>query len=85
MTNPLENDCENTNTHTHGGVHLVVLAHLQRRKKLELKQINSTKKRRPKEVIVSDRTLASAGPMRLVKWLQRARGLGHVTGRWRKE
>ena len=28
--NPLENDCENANTHTHGGVHLVVLAHLQR-------------------------------------------------------
>ena len=28
MANPLENDCENANTHTHGGVHLVVLAHL---------------------------------------------------------
>jgi hypothetical protein len=26
-----ENDCENTNTHAHGDVHLVVLAHLQRR------------------------------------------------------
>ena len=31
MVNPLENDCENANTLTHGGVHLVVLAHLQRR------------------------------------------------------
>ena len=29
--NPLENDCENANTLAHGGVHLVVLAHLQRR------------------------------------------------------
>ena len=31
MANPLENDCENANTHTHGGIHLVGLAHLQRR------------------------------------------------------
>ena len=23
MANPLKNDCENANTHTHGGVHLV--------------------------------------------------------------
>ena len=29
--NPLKNDCENANTLAHGGVHLVVLAHLQRR------------------------------------------------------
>ena len=29
MANPLENDCENANTYTHGGAHLVVLAHLQ--------------------------------------------------------
>jgi hypothetical protein len=29
--NPLKNDCENANTHAHGDVHLVVLAHLQRR------------------------------------------------------
>jgi hypothetical protein len=26
-----ENDCENANTHAHGDVHLVVLAHLRRR------------------------------------------------------
>jgi hypothetical protein len=31
VANPLENECENANTHTHGGVHLMVLAHLQRR------------------------------------------------------
>ena len=29
--NPLKNDCENANILAHGGVHLVVLAHLQRR------------------------------------------------------
>ena len=28
--NILKNICENTNRHVHGGVHLVVLAHLQR-------------------------------------------------------
>ena len=39
-------------------IHMVVLAHLQRIKKLELKWINSVKKRRRKEVTVSDRTLA---------------------------
>jgi hypothetical protein len=27
----LRNDCENVNTHAHGDVHLVVLAHLRRR------------------------------------------------------
>jgi hypothetical protein len=27
----LKNDCENTNTHAHGDLHMVVLAHLQRR------------------------------------------------------
>ena len=42
-------------------IHMVVLAHLQRKKKLEVKQINSVKKRRRKEVTMSDRTLASAG------------------------
>jgi hypothetical protein len=31
--NPLENICENANTQAHGGVHLVVLAHLQRRQR----------------------------------------------------
>jgi hypothetical protein len=36
---------------------MVVLAHLQRRKKLELKQINSVKKWRQKDVTMSDRTL----------------------------
>ena len=41
---------------------MVVLAHVQRRKKLELKWINSVKKRRRKEVTVSDQTLASVGP-----------------------
>ena len=45
---------------------MVVLAHLTKEKKLELKQINSVKKQRRKEVTVSDRTLASAGPARPV-------------------
>jgi hypothetical protein len=31
VANPLKNNCENANTHAHGGVHLVVLAHLLRR------------------------------------------------------
>jgi hypothetical protein len=30
----LENDCENANTHTHGDVHLEMLAHLRRRWRL---------------------------------------------------
>ena len=30
--NSLKNICENANRHVHGGVHLVVLAHLQRRR-----------------------------------------------------
>jgi hypothetical protein len=29
-----ENNCENANTYAHGDVHLVVLAHLRRRKSL---------------------------------------------------
>jgi hypothetical protein len=59
-----ENDCKNANTHAHGDVHLVVLAHLQRRWSLsgregfdafmEVKRLFSTmpkaKKRRRKEV-----------------------------------
>jgi hypothetical protein len=32
VVNSLNNDCENANTHTHGGVNLVVLAYLQRRR-----------------------------------------------------
>ena len=35
--NPLKNDCENANTHAHDDVHLVVLAHLQRRSCVENK------------------------------------------------
>jgi hypothetical protein len=31
LTYRLENDCENANTHAHGDVHLVMLAHLRRR------------------------------------------------------
>jgi hypothetical protein len=31
LTYHLENDCENANTHAHGDVHLVMLAHLRRR------------------------------------------------------
>ena len=46
MANPLENNYENANTHTHGGVHLVVLAHLQKEMKLELMWINSAMKQR---------------------------------------
>ena len=57
MANPLEN------VRKLGGVHLAVLAHLTKEKKLELKQINSVKKQRRKEVTVSDRTLASVRPM----------------------
>ena len=44
MANPLENDCENANTHTHDGVHLVVLAHFIKEMKLELMWINSAMK-----------------------------------------
>ena len=66
MANPLENNYENANTHTHGGVHLVVLAHLQKEIKLELMWINSTMKQRRERVIVSEQTLASVGPTRPV-------------------
>jgi hypothetical protein len=45
VANPLKN----ANTQAHDGVYLVVLAHLQKRKKLELKRINSTKKQRRNE------------------------------------
>ena len=47
MANPLENDCENANTHTHVGVHLVVLA-LAKEMKLELMWINLVMKQRQK-------------------------------------
>ena len=40
MANPLENDCENANKHTHGGV-----GTFTKEKKLELMWINSVKKR----------------------------------------
>ena len=46
MANPLENDYENANTHTHDGVHLVVLAHFTKEMKLELMWINSAKEQR---------------------------------------
>ena len=59
--NPLENDCENANTHTHGGV-----GTFAKEKKLKLMWINSRKKRRREGVTVSDQMLASAGPVRLV-------------------
>ena len=61
MANPLENDCENTNTHTLGGV-----GTFAKEKKLELMRINSVKKRRRKEVTVSDWRLALVGPARSV-------------------
>jgi hypothetical protein len=32
VTNPLKNGCENANTLAHDGIHLVVLAQLQRRR-----------------------------------------------------
>ena len=41
MTNPLENDCENANTHTLGGVGTFI-----REMKLELMWINSVKEQR---------------------------------------
>ena len=41
MANPLENDCENANTHTHGGVGI-----FSKEMKLELMWINSAMKRR---------------------------------------
>ena len=46
MANPLENDCENANTHTHGGVHLVGVGTFIKEMKLELMWINSTMKQR---------------------------------------
>ena len=57
MANPLENDYENADTHTHGGV-----GTFTKEKKLELMWINSAMKRRREGVTVSDRTLASARP-----------------------
>ena len=44
-------------THTHGGV-----GTFTKEKKLELKWINSVKKRRRGSVTVSDRTLSSVAP-----------------------
>ena len=41
MANPLEDDCENANTHTHGGVGTFI-----KKMKLELMWINSAIKRR---------------------------------------
>ena len=41
MANPLENDCENANTHTHGGVDTFI-----KEMKLELMWINLAKERR---------------------------------------
>jgi len=46
------------------------------KEKLELKWINSVKKRRRKEVTVSDQTLASTGPMRLVSGSSEGAGVG---------
>ena len=46
MANPLKNDCENANTHTHGGVHLVGVGIFIKEMKLELMWINSTMERR---------------------------------------
>jgi hypothetical protein len=44
VTNHLKNVCGNSNTHSHGGVHLVVLAHLQRRSVgVELDQLGEEK------------------------------------------
>ena len=50
-------------------IHMVVYTWcgtFTKEKELELKRINSVKKQRRKEVTVSDRTLASVGPARLV-------------------
>ena len=45
MANPLENDCENANTYTHGGVGTFI-----KEMKLELMWINSVKKQRQKVI-----------------------------------
>jgi hypothetical protein len=83
-----ENDCENTNTHAHGDVHLVVLAYLQRRCCLrggevwrlplppaELVRQDSAKKRRRIEVTGSDRMRPISGSN------SRARGAARVSNR----
>ena len=44
--NPSKNVCGNANRHAHGAVHLVVFAHLQKKKVLELMLINLRKKER---------------------------------------
>ena len=44
MANPLGNDCENANTHTHGGT-LSGVGIFTKEKKIELMWINSVKKR----------------------------------------
>ena len=71
MANTLKNNCENANTHTHGGV-----GTFTKEKKLELMWINSVKKRRRKEVTVSDRTLASTGLAHPVSGSSEGAGVG---------
>jgi hypothetical protein len=51
-------------THIHMVVSLGGVGTFTKEKCLELKWINSAKKKRQKEITGGDRTLASAGPMR---------------------
>jgi hypothetical protein len=55
VANPLKNNCENANTHTHDGVHLVVLAYLQRRRSWWWKRVSRAGYRVTRRVRYGDR------------------------------